>query len=170
MKSLFQFALFYFFGLTIVLAQSSPRLLFTQSNYDAIKGRYISSATVYNTWYQKINAIPLNSKPDDPEPAEYDQNMGLRAKIFAFRYAMEQKGTTNTSLGDVAYNWIIGTEPGFTNVHSPGYEISPTWNRWMVNGLALINYCQAYDMLVGSGYYDVVTDGTNKKTAAKNKR
>jgi hypothetical protein len=156
--------------ITTALAQTSPRLLFTQVNYGDVQTRYRSASNPYAIWKSKIIAVS-DAQPLDSEAAEFDESMSLKAKLWACRYAMEDDKSTEERLsyGSSAYKWNMGTESGFTNVRSSGYEISPTWNRWMVNGLALINYCQAYDMLVGSGYFDTIADGANKKTAAKNK-
>jgi len=85
------------------------------------------------------NSPPTNTTGD----ADYDRSIALYAKVLAFRYMFNGQQAAD---GDLAYYYLYEL-PASNN-----YSIDPSNNRWMTNGLALIDYCVAFDILAGSGY------------------
>lgn len=132
------------YTMSITILPSNPRLLFRLNNFTAIGYRYNSTDPSYTSWRQAIDQN-INSYPTNYTRAcDFDLGASIRAKNFAFRAAM----TGNQSDADSASKWLLSVN----NPLQPGFTLDSKYDTWMITGLALQRYLQAYDILYSLGF------------------
>jgi hypothetical protein len=138
------------FGWSLLSARN-PKLLFNDSTLLLIRNVYNSQSTGFP--FDKFKAAIVSSGSVSLNPvsggdaAGYDETKALLAKTLAFRYAIEANADTN--LGSRAYYWLATKYAADNYVYQ-----SDNWALWMVNSHALSDYCIAFDILCGAGYFD----------------
>ncbi|MGB2867440.1 MAG: T9SS type A sorting domain-containing protein [Bacteroidota bacterium] len=129
-----------------------PNLLFASSDVNAIIGKWNSQSVSFpfldfKTILNRENWTGTHVPNPNHDAPDYDREKAQWAKVLAFRYMMEQSLLD----GDPAYNWLYTQQTGYT--------LDASYDRWMTDGLALIDYSIAYDLLAGSGYFETKFGG-----------
>ncbi|HLP17957.1 MAG TPA: T9SS type A sorting domain-containing protein [Bacteroidota bacterium] len=148
------------FGIVILLCSvcfllnaQQPSLYFSAKDTAALREVWKHRSAAFPQLYFKTmlaadrwNAIvPAPTRSD--EWPDYDRLKASKAKAFAFRYLMEE----DEADGDAAFDYL------YVKYAADNYTYEENnYARWMTNGLALIDYCAAFDLLAGAGYFNAV--------------
>ena len=128
-----------------------PHILFTTADSAATATKYNTNSFPFNNLKNVVigTQVPLRGSLSQ---ADYDRSLASAAKEFAFQYYFNR--TQSNSSNALQCLWTLN--------HAENYTIDQSYAYWMTNGLALIDYCIAYDILAGAGYFNNdPTDRTN---------
>ncbi|MGE5315238.1 MAG: T9SS type A sorting domain-containing protein [Acidobacteriota bacterium] len=144
-------------SLLFIITLFSPSI----AQHPALYFSAADTAALRDRWKNGADAFPLNGfkeqlsrgrwsfalvRPSQPDGwADYDRAKAQKAKAYAFRFLMEESPAD----GDSSFVYLL------TKYAADGYVYQgDNYARWMTNGLALIDYCAAFDFLAGAGYFD----------------
>jgi len=132
----------------------NPKLLLTAADIVPLQQEWDSPTSLAFPLIDIYGALNPSkwTTPNVPDqtlaPPDLDREYAQWAKVFAFRYIVQQDIVD----GNLAYGYLqkMGDYPNQTgNDYEPNNP-----NSWMTNGLALIDYCIAYDLLAGARYFE----------------
>ncbi|MCX6138218.1 MAG: hypothetical protein NTV54_12060, partial [Ignavibacteriales bacterium] len=138
------------FGISLLFARNQ-KLLFNDSTLKSIRNTYNkpSLSFPFDAFKSAINGYGSVTRTivAGTDFASYDAEKADLAKLLAFRYCVETNA--GVEFGDRAFYWL-STKYAEDNYV---YQVND-WSSWMVNAMALKDYCLAFDILCAGGYFD----------------